>query len=294
MPFMTTAENKIMRQRLASAYVSSVISISLVLLLVGVASLLLINAGNVSAYFKENMKISVVFKQEATQKQAMAYTDRLSSQEYVRECTFVSKEEGIREMEELLGADFLSVFDTAPVPMSVNVSLKAEYMEPGIMEDILTKIGSSPIVDEVVWQKSLVEALNANLRTISMVLSVLIGLLLFISFMLINNTVRLNIFSKRFTVHTMRLVGATKAFIRRPFLVESVFQGLIAALVSIVMLIGILLFIKGQFPQMFNIFQLQQCLAVIGIVIASGILICLLSTFAVVGRLVTLKRDELY
>lgn len=291
---MATKENKIMRKRLISAYVSSILSISLVLLLVGVASLLLVNASNVSDYFKENMKISVIFRPDAREAATKDYFDVLEKKEYVRSVEYVTVEQGIKEMEDLLGSDFLSVFETAPVPVSLNVSLKAAYVTTESVEKIMKEISSEKIVDDVVWQKSLIETLNSNLRTISLVLGVFIVLLLFISFVLIGNTVRLNLYSKRFTIHTMRLVGATKAFIRRPFLAGSVFQGVLAAQFATILMLGALLILKRQFVQLFTIFSLDQLLTVIGIVTVSGVLICLFVTFSVVGRMVTLKKEELY
>ena len=138
------------------------------------------------------------------------------------------------------------------------------------------------------------DKLNANLRKISMVLGVFIALLLFISFVLINNTVRLNVFSKRFTIHTMKLVGATKSFIRAPFLVQAVFQGLFSALLAIVMLVGILFFVRNEFEQLFEVFRLDLLLMVMGVVVLAGIVICVVSTTFVVGHLVSLSKDELY
>lgn len=283
-----------MRKRLVSAYVSSILSISLVLLLVGVASLLLVNAGNVSDYFKENMKLSVIFRPDAREADAKKYFDVLEKKEYVRAVEYVTAEQGMKEMEDLLGSDFLSVFETAPVPVSLNVSLKAAYVTTEAVEGIMKEISSEKIVDDVVWQKSLIEALNSNLRTISLVLGAFIALLLFISFVLIGNTVRLNLYSKRFTIHTMRLVGATKAFIRKPFLAGAVFQGILAAQIATIMLVCALLILKRQFIQMFTIFKLDQLLTVIGIVVLAGVFICLVVTFSVVGKMVSLKKEELY
>ena len=150
------------------------------------------------------------------------------------------------------------------------------------------------MVDEVVYQRSLVYALNANLSRISLFLGVFIVLLLFISFVLINNTVRLNVFSRRFSIHTMKLVGATKSFIRAPFLVQAVFQGIFSAVLAIMALVGLLFFLRSQFEQLFQIFRLDLLLSVMGIVLVSGVAICFISTWFVVGKLVRLNRDELY
>lgn len=283
-----------MKRRIANAYLSTIISISLVLLLVGVASMLLVNAGSVSNYFKENMQVSVVLKPEVSDDEALSLEKSISSLEFIRSTQFVSKEQGTREMEEMLGEGFLSVFETTPIPASVDVTLMADYVSADSLSLVQSALARYPQVDEVIYQNTLVDALNSNLAKISLVLGVFILLLLFISFVLINNTVRLSVFSNRFTIHTMNLVGATKSFIRGPFLVKAVFQGLFSALLAIAMLTGAMFALKNSFPQLFEIFSLNTLLVVMGIVVASGIFICVVSTYFVVGKLVTLGKDELY
>jgi cell division transport system permease protein len=291
---MANTDNKIMRRRLANAYLSSVISISLVLLLVGVASMLLVNAKGVSDYFKENMQVSVMMKTDVSDDEALMYKEKLDAQTFIKATEFISKEQGQREMEAQLGEDFLDVFEVSPIPASINVTLEAEYVSTDSLEVVKSRIASSELVESVEYQTSLVEALNANLRKISLILSVFIGLLLFISFVLINNTVRLSVFSRRFTIHTMKLVGATRSFIRAPFIVQSAFQGVFAAFIAIIILVGILFFMKNGFAQLFEIFRLDLLLLVMSIVLASGLIICVTSTWFTVNKLVSLKKDELY
>ena len=283
-----------MRRRLGNAYLSSVISISLVLLLVGVASLLLVNAKAISDYFKENMQVSVMLKQTIDESEGLKYKEELDRQPFIRSSAFVSREQGRYEMEQLLGEGFLDVFETAPIPVSIDITLNAEYVSADSIEVVKARILDSQFVEEVVYQRSLVDALNANLSKISMVLSIFIALLLFISFVLINNTVRLNVFARRFTIHTMKLVGATRSFIRAPFLVQSLFQGVFAAVVSILALVGGLYFVCNEFEQLFEVFRMELLLVVLGIVLVSGMLICLLSTWMVVNKLLSLNKDELY
>ena len=289
-----TDNNRMMRRRLANAYLSSIISISLVLLLVGMASMLLVNAKSLSDYFKENMQVSVMMKQHVSDDTALAYKSKLDKEGFIRSTMFVSKEQGQREMADMLGEDFLDVFETSPIPVSIVVTLDADYVSADSLEVVRSVIEKSSLVDEVVYQRSLVDALNANLSRISLILAVFIALLLFISFVLINNTVRLNVFARRFTIHTMKLVGATKAFIRAPFLVQSAFQGIFAAMVSIIVLVAMLFFVKSEFEQLFEVFRLELLLVVAGIVMVSGLVICVVSTYFVVGKLVSLKKDELY
>lgn len=291
---MALNEKKIVRRRIANAYLSSVISISLVLLLVGVSSLLLVNARSVTDYFKENLQLSVIMKQGVTDTQALEYKKTLDSCKFVHETEFVSKEQGEKEMSEMLGSDFLKVFEVSPVPVSISVKLKADYVSRDSLQVVESFIEASPLVDEVSCQTSLVEALNANLSKISAVIGVFIALMLFISFVLINNTMRLSVFDRRFSVHTMKLVGATKSFIRGPFLVRAAFLGLFSAVVALMLLVGVLFYVRSEFSQLFTIFTLDKLLIVMLIVIASGLVICLLSTYMVVNKLVSLSKDELY
>ena len=293
-PDMANSDNRIMRRRLMNAYLSSVISISLVLLLVGVASMLLVNAKGVSDYFKENMQISVMMKQHVTDEAALEYKEQLENERYIKSTTFISKEQGQKELALQLGEDFLDVFETSPIPVSIDVTLEAAYVSSDSLEVVREEMAASPLVDEVVYQRSLVDALNANLSRISMILGVFIVLLLFISFVLINNTVRLSVFARRFTIHTMKLVGATRSFIRGPFLLQSAFQGVFAAFLAIIALLGLMFLLRSEFAQLFEIFRMELLLLVMGIVLVSGLAICLISTYFVVNKLISLRKDELY
>ena len=283
-----------MRRRLTNAYLSSVISISLVLLLVGVASMLLVNARSVSDYFKENMQVSVLMKDSVPEEKAVAFSESLLDERYIKTATFISKEQGQAELAELLGDDFVDIFETSPIPASVEITLDADYVSSDSLEVVKAEIAKSPLVAEVNYQASLVDALNANLSKISLILAFFIGLMLFISYVLINNTVRLNVYARRFTIHTMQLVGATRSFIRAPFLVQSAFQGVFSAFIAIMALIVILFFLRNGFEQLFEIFRLDLLLLVMGIVLVSGLVICVTSTYFVVNKLVSLKKAELY
>lgn len=291
---MAYREVKLIRRRLTNAYLSAVISISLVLLLVGIASMLLVNASSVSRFFKENMQVSVLMKSNVSEDQALSYQSELDGKDFINSTRFVSKEQGEEELSAMLGEDFLSVFEASPIPVSIDVTLKAEYVSSDSLAIVEHELYKSPLVDEVAYQKSLIEALNANLKKISLILGVMILLLLFISFVLINNTVRLSVFSRRFTIHTMKLVGATRSFIRSPFMVQAAFQGFFASLIAIFILLGLMFVVRKEFAQLFEIFQLRLLLLVLGIMIVAGVLICVVSTYFVVNRLVSLGKNELY
>ena len=287
-------ESKTIRRRLRNAYASSIISISLVLLLVGVATLLIVNAKAVSDYFRENMQLSVILVPEATDAEALAYQKSVETLPYIKATHLVTREEGTAGLEKMLGEDFLSVFETSPVPLSLEITLMGQYVHPDSVAVVRRMLSASPVVQEVEWQQSLVEALNDNLAKISLILGIFILLLLFISFVLINNTVRLNVFSRRFTVHTMQLVGATRGFIRKPFVRGAFVQGLLSSLLALLALGGALYLLRREFPQLFSVLQSQSLLIVAGVVVVCGVLICVVSTWLVVGRLVTLNKDELY
>lgn len=291
---MSTQENRMMRRRLRSAWLSTVLSISLVLLLVGTASLLLVNARGVSDYFKENMQVSVLMKPDISDAATLEYQVVLDSLPFVRSTEFISKARGTREMEQMLGEGFLDIFEASPIPASIDVSLHAGYVTPDSLDTVKAAILASPLVDEVSYQQSLIETLNANLQKISVVLGIFIALLLFISFVLINNTVRLNVFARRFTIHTMKLVGATRSFIRGPFMTQAVFQGIFSAIIAIILLLAGLFVVRNEFAQLFEIFSKELLLLVMGIVLVSGVLICSVSTFFVVNKLVASGKDELY
>ena len=291
---MAKTENKLMRRRMVNAYLSSVITISMVLLLVGIASMILVNTDSVSDYFKENMKVSVLMLPEVSEEQALDYKETVASKPFIHTAEFVSRRQGEEEMKQMLGEDFLSVFETSPIPVSIDITLVADYVVEDSLEVVKNILSESALVDEVVYQKSLVEDLNANLGKISAIIGVFILLLLFISFVLISNTVRLNVYARRFTIHTMKLVGATRAFIRGPFLARAAFFGVLSALIAIMIIIGMLFVIKTGFVSLFELFDLHLLLLAMGIVLVSGVVICVVSSYFVVNKLLSLDKSELY
>ena len=286
--------NSTLRRRLVSAWISTVISLSMVLLLVGVGALLLVNARAVGDYFKENLQVSVLLKQQVTEEEALAYEGKVAAIPGVRSTHYVSRDQGVEEMSRMLGQDFLDVFEQAPVPISIDVFLNADYVSADSLAVVKDALSQSPLVEGVVYQTSLVEALNQNLSRISIGIAVMVAVLLFVSFVLIANTVRLELFSRRFSIYTMHLVGATKSYIRAPFVGRAALQGLFAALIAILLLLGGMFILKDEFVQLFQIFKLESLLVVMGIIVLFGVVICAGSTAIVVGRMVGYDRDRLY
>lgn len=291
---MGKKESKILFRRLIHSYLSSVISISLVLFLVGIAGIIAANAKGVSDFFKENITVSAIMNIEVSEVEAEGVAKKLSKKKYVKAVDIVSKEQGVREMKEILGEDFLDVFETNPIPVSLDIQVNAEYFSKDSLAMIQKDLSKDSMIAEVVYQDSLVDLLNANLEKIGLVLGIFILLLMFISFVLINNTVRLNVYSKRFTIHTMRLVGATKGFICKPFAGQAFFQGMISSSIAVLALIGVMYVVRNEFNQLFVLLDMKMLGLVLLSVILTGVLICVLSTVIVVRGMVSLTNDDLY
>lgn len=291
---MGKKESNILFRRLIHSYLSSVISISLVLFLVGIAGIVAANAKGVSDFFKENITLSAIMNVEVNEVEAEGVAKKFSKKRYVKSVDIISKEQGVKEMKEMLGEDFLNVFETNPIPVSLDIQVNAEYFSKDSLAMIQKDLQKEKLVAEVVYQESLVDLLNANLEKVGLVLGIFILLLMFISFVLINNTVRLNVYSKRFTIHTMRLVGATKGFICRPFAGQAFFQGVISSSIAVLALIGVMYVVRNEFYQLFELLDVRMLGLVLLCVIAIGVLICVISTVIVVRRMVSLTNDELY
>ena len=240
------------------------------------------------------MEVSIIMKPGVSEDEAIAFQESLDQERFVKSTTFISQEQGELEMMEMLGEDFLDVFETSPVPVSIDLTLNADYVSSDSLEVVKAEILSADIVDDVNYQKTLADALNTNFNRISAILAVFIALLMFISYVLINNTVRLSVFARRFTIHTMKLVGATRSFIRAPFLVQAAVQGVFSAVIANGALVGLLFVLKNRFGQLFEIFSLDVLIVVMCIVLVAGLLICVISTYFVVNKLFSLKKDELY
>jgi len=291
---MKNDNSKMVARRLVRSYLTSVISISLVLLLVAVALFALINTKSLSDYFKENAVVSVILKNDATEEQALKLKSEYENLKFVSKTAYISREQGQKEMEKLLGDDFLDVFTTSPIPISIDVNLKSDYFSKDSLQMVRGILGKNPLVREVNYQESLVEAMNSNLDKIGIAVAAIIILLLVISVALIANTVRLNIFSRRFTIHTMRLVGAKRSFIRKPFLWQAFWQGVISGLIACICFALLLQYAWKRIGNMFGLFSKEAIIPIFAIVMIAGILICVLTAAYQVNRLSDISKDDLY
>ncbi len=291
---MKKDNSKMVVRRLVRSYLTSVISISLVLFLVASALFAWFNTKGLADYFKENAVVSVILKNDATEQQALDLQKKYGTLGFVSATKYISREQGRKEMENLLGEDFLDVFTTSPIPISLEVNLKSDYFSKDSLQMVRNVLAGNPLVREVVFQESLVEAMNSNLNKIGLAVAAVIVILLVISIALIANTVRLNIFSRRFTIHTMRLVGAKRGFIRKPFTRQAFWQGVISSLIACGAFALLLRYARSKIGDMFGLFSKEVIIPIFVIVFAAGILICVFTAIYMVNKLSDISKDDLY
>ena len=291
---MKNKESGFSKTRLRSSYLTLVISVSLVLFLLGILGLVLINAKELSDYFRESLSFSVMLNDDSKEADIRMLQKDLDAKLYVKSTEYVSKEEAAAKMEKDLGEDFISFLGDNPLPPSIDVYLYADFTHPDSVAKIEKYVLEYPFVKEVYYQESLLFLINENVRKISLFLLVISSFLFLIALTIINNTIRLSIYSKRFLIRTMQLVGATRSFIRGPFLFQSAFYGLIAALIAMSLLLGLLYLIEKEFLMMFT-FESTNLLLLLGaFILITGILINILSTFFSVNRYLRISEDKLY
>ena len=291
---MKSKENGLSKAKLRSSYVTLVISVSLVLFLLGVLGLLLINARELSDYFRESLSFSVMLNDDAKEADIRMLQKDLDAKPYVKSTEYVSKSEAAEKMKEELGEDFINFLGDNPLPPSIDVYLYAGYTKPDSVVKIEKYVLEYPFVKEVYYQESLLFLINENVRKISLFLLVISSFLFLIAVTIINNTIRLSIYSKRFLIRTMQLIGATRGFIRKPFLLQGALHGLIAALIAMALLMGMLYLVEKEFFLLFT-FRSTNLLVLLAIsLVLIGIFINIISTFFSVNKYLSISEDELY
>jgi cell division transport system permease protein len=280
--------------RLRSSYLTVIISISLVLFLLGVLGIVIINARGLSDYFKESLSFSIMLKDDANETDIEMLQKEVNSKPFIKSTTFISKDEAASKLKKDLGEDFVNFLGYNPLSPSIDVYLKAPYTQPDSVNRIEKYVMQLPAVKEVYYQQSLLYLINENVNKISLFLMIISLFLFLIAWTIINNTIRLSIYSRRFLIRTMQLVGATKSFIRRPFILKSVLHGLIAGIVALILLSGLLYLIEKEFFLLFT-FQDTNLLFILGgAIILTGIIINVVSTFFSVNRYLSISEDKLY
>jgi cell division transport system permease protein len=291
---MTSQEEKYSRRRYHSSVVTTVVSITLVLLMLGLLALTVFHARKLSDYVKENIGFRVYIKEDAPIEDIILLQKRLNARAFVKSSEYISPEQAARELTAELGEDFIDFLGYNPLPPSIDLRVKANWANVDSLEIIESRLMKEPVVKEVFYQKSLVQLINRNIRRISIVLLGFSGLLLLIAMALINNTIRLSVYSKRFIIKTMKLVGATRGFIARPFVVKGILQGLYSAIFAIILLATILYFLMQQVPELVNLYDLDIYLIVFGLVIITGMFLAWVSTYFAVRKYLKMKDDDLY
>ncbi|MDR1406246.1 MAG: ABC transporter permease [Prevotellaceae bacterium] len=291
---MAKHKQRVMAGRVRSSYVSAVISISLVLFLLGSAGILLLNAHRLSIFFKENLSLSVILDEHTTEADAAWVRKQLDAAPFVRQTKYISKEQAAEEMKQLLGADFMEAFNYNPLPVSIEARLTAAYADADSVVSIERQLQAIPHIREVSYQRSLIDLINQNINKIGLVMLVFVTLLLFISMVLINNTIRLSIHARRFLINTMSLVGATRAFIRRPFLLRSLWQGLIAGIIAVLLITGMVYVLQSEFGELLGFIDARVVAVLFAALLLLGMLISWVSTYFSVTRFLRIDKDDLY
>ncbi len=286
--------NKIAKRRLQNSYLTTTVSISLVLTIIGIVGFLALNTQRLSTYVKENIGMTIYIKEEAKEVDVKKLQKILDAKPYVKSTELVDKEEAAEALQKDLGEDFLSFLGKNPLLESINVHFYADYTQVENLSAIQKNLMQYNQVKEVVFQKDLLSLIEKNIQKISFIL-LIFGLLLFItSYTLINNTIRLSVYSQRHIIRAMKLIGATAGFIRHPFLIRSIFLGFISSLVAISILATLILTLRNEFSELISLnnFGLFGVLA-LGIIL-SGIVISYLATFFAVSKYLNIKEQKLY
>lgn len=291
---MASSFDKYQKRRLISSYFSVVLSVFLVLFLVGLLGLFIINSKRLSDNFKEEIVMTVFFKNEANDTIFKSFETDLKKTAFAKDFTFVSKEAAAKNHEKALGENFTELMGANPLYNSYDIHLKADYVtNPGFSKAEM-EIRKNQMVADVVYDKQLVTLVNENIKRISFWVLIISGVFTFISILLINSSLRLSIFANRFIIKTMQMVGATKAFIRKPFVRKSIVLGVIGSVLAVLVLVGILIYIDTNFPEL-DIFNqsLLTGLVLLGVLVL-GILITWISTHFATQRFLNLRTDDLY
>jgi len=291
---MSGNEDKASRRRLQASTVTTIISISLVLFMLGLLGLIVLHAGKLSDYVRENIGFSVIIKENIREPQIIEFQKKLDTESFVKSTRYITSEEAAEDLKKELGEDFIDFLGYNPLLPSIDVRLNAEYANNDSLQVLEKQLLKSRMVKEVFYHKSLVDMVNKNIRRISLVLLFFSGVLLLISVALINNTIRLSVYSKRFIIKTMQLVGATRTFISRPFILKSLLHGLIASLVAILLLAVVLYFSVQALPELVDLQQIDLFLSLFGLVTLLGLVITGLSTLFAVIRYLNLQSHKVH
>ena len=291
---MSVSYDKFQQRRLISSYFSVVLSVFLVLFLLGLLGFFILNSKKLSNDFKEQIVMTVFFKNEANDSILKAFGNDLKTSKFTKTYTYVSKDVAAKQHKEVIGEDFMRFLGVNPLQNSYDIHLKADFINKENITKIENKLRENEMVGDIVYDKQLVNLVNDNIRKVSMWILIISGILAVIAVLLINSSLRLSIHSNRFIIKTMQMVGATKSFIRKPFVWRSVKLGLIGSGLAILALIGTLVYLEISFPNL-GILDDKPMIALVLIgVLLIGVLITWISTYFATQRFLNLRTDDLY
>lgn len=291
---MASSFDKFQKRRLISSYFSVVLSVFLVLFLLGILGFFIINSKKLADDFKEKIAMTVFFKNEANDSILKSFGKELKIAPFSKSFVYVTKEEAAKTHTDIIGENFMEFLGENPLQNSFDIHLKADYVIKDSITKIENRLRKNPMVSDIVYDKQLVNLVNDNINKVSMWILIISGFLTFVAVMLINSSLRLSIHSNRFIIKTMQMVGATKSFIRKPFVMRSIKLGMIGAGLAIVALIGVLLYVEINFPDLGILDNKILVVAVLLMVFGIGVLITWISTYFATQRFLNLRTDDLY
>ena len=291
---MASSFEQYQKRRLISSYFSVVLSIFLVLFLLGALGLFVINSKKITNDFKENIPMTVFFKNEATDSILNVFDTELKNADFIKEYAFVHKDSAAKNNVDIVGKDFMEFLGFNPLQNSFDINLKGDYVIADSIKKIETNIKKNDYVSEIIYDKGLVDAVNNNVEKISYYILIISAFLAIIAMLLINSSLRLSIYSHRFTIKTMQMVGATKSFIRKPFIWRSIKLGLVGSALAIIALIALVYYVDGLLPNLKLTKDYFSLGIILGGVLILGIIITWISTFFATQRFLNLRTDDLY
>jgi cell division transport system permease protein len=287
-------DKRLVRRTQRSSRISTIISISLVLFLLGTLGVLLLHAGRVSNYVRENIEISLELKPDADSLAVMDLQKRILAAAYVKSARYVSREEAADSLKSELGEDFVSFLGFNPLNPSIDIHLKADYSDTTIIEQFISSLRSNSVVRGVQYQASLVESINRNIRTLTWIILSFSILLLLVSIALINNTIRISLYARRLLIKSMLLVGATRGFIRKPFLINSIWNGIVGGVIGVLFLAVLIYLASIKIPELALIRDPKLLTLVAGGILAGGVILSFLCTYFAVNKYLRYRTEDLY
>jgi cell division transport system permease protein len=291
---MSSRFDSYQKRRLQSSYISVVVSIALVLFMVGVLGLILLKSSKVANHIKEKVAFTLFIKDKVTQKQIKSFRESLLKETFTKKAIYTSKTQAAKKYSEEIGEDFLQFLGNNPLKNGIDIYLKAAFVTPEKMQDLETRFLKNAFVADVSYDKSLINLLTKNIKRISFWLLVFSGFFSLVAMILINSSIRLSIYSKRFNIKTMQMVGATKRFIRKPFIWRSIKLGMIGALLALIGLAVVIYYLDKYIPSLDLLKDYLSLAYLVGGVLLSAFIITWVSTFFATQRFLNLKTDEIY